>query len=97
MIAAMRLREFFTCMAPATRERIAHDCGLADADDMLDALVAYSQRYGLGVTHWHVRYPELVQDRGFSPATTHICHPAPTDWRGLQADAVEFPDQEPSR
>ena len=64
MIAAMRLREFFTCMAPATRERIARDCGVADADNRIDALVAYSQRYGLGVIHWHVRYPELAQDRG---------------------------------
>ena len=70
------------------REKIAHDCGVADADNRVDALIAYSQHYGLDVIHWRVRYPELAQDRGFSPATTQICHPAPTDWRGLQADAV---------
>ena len=45
-------------------ERVARDCGVADADDRIAALVAYSQRYGLGVIHWHVRYPELTQDRG---------------------------------
>ena len=64
MIAAMRLREFFTCMAPAMLERIARDCGVVDTDDRTAALVAYSQRYGLGVIHWRVRYPELAQDRG---------------------------------
>ncbi len=64
MIGEWRLREFFTCMAPAMRERIARDCGVADADDRVYALIAYSQRYGLGVIHWHVRYPALAQDRG---------------------------------
>ena len=64
MIAVMRLRELFTCMAPVMMERIARDCGVADADDRVDALIAYSQRHGLGVIHWHVRYPELAQDRG---------------------------------
>jgi len=67
MIAAFGLREFFTCMASVMRERIARDCGVADADDRIDALVAYSQRYGLDVIHWRVRYPELVQDRRSSP------------------------------
>ena len=64
MIAVMRLRELFTCMAPAMMERIARDCGVADADDRIDALIAYSQRYGLDVIHWHMRYPELTQGRG---------------------------------
>ena len=64
MIGAMRLREFFICMAPAMRERIARDCGVADADDRVAALIAYSEHYGLDVIHWHVRYPELAQDRG---------------------------------
>ena len=63
MIAAKRLREFFACMAPAMREKIAHDCGVADADNRVDALIAYSQHYGLDVIHWRVRYPELAQDR----------------------------------
>jgi hypothetical protein len=65
MITAMRLRAFFTRMAPVTMELIARDCGVADADDRVDALVAYSQTYGLGVIHWRVRYPELAQ--GASP------------------------------
>ena len=63
MIAVMRLRELFTCMAPAMKERIARDCGVADADDRVDALIAYSKHYGLDVIHWHMRYPELVPDR----------------------------------
>jgi hypothetical protein len=67
MITVMGLREFFTRMAPAAMELIARDCGVADADDRVDALVAYSQNYGLGVVHWHVRYPELAQDRGLPP------------------------------
>ena len=74
MIAAMRLREFFTCMAPATRERIARDCGVADAD-RVDALIAYSQRYGLDVIHWRVRYPELAQDRGSLPRRQYSSSP----------------------
>jgi hypothetical protein len=61
MISEMRLREFFTRLAPATIGFIARDCGVADADDRVDALVAYSQNYGLGVIHWRVRYPELAQ------------------------------------
>ena len=65
MTTAMRLREFFTRMAPATMELIARDCGVADADDRVGALVAYSQKYGLDVIHWRMRYPELAQDRGF--------------------------------
>ena len=63
MIGAMRLREFFICMAPAMRERIARDCGVADADDRVDALIAYSKHYELDVIHWHMRYPELSQAR----------------------------------
>ena len=70
MTTAMRLREFFTRMAPATMELIARDCGVADADDRVDALVAYSQNYGLSVIHWRVRYPELAQDRGLPPTPT---------------------------
>ncbi|HME20468.1 MAG TPA: hypothetical protein VKI44_03765 [Acetobacteraceae bacterium] len=63
MITEMRLREFFARIAPATMGLIARDCGVADAYDRVDALVAYSQNYGLGVIHWHVRYPELTQER----------------------------------
>ena len=63
MIAGMRLREFFARLAPAAIGFIARDCGVADAEDRVDALVAYSQNYGLGVIHWRVRYPELAQDR----------------------------------
>ena len=54
----------FTRMAPATMELIARDCGVADADDRVDALVAYAQCYGLSVIHWRVRYPEFARDRG---------------------------------
>ena len=75
MIVAMRLREFFMCMAPALLERIARDCGVADADDRIAALVAYSQRYGLGVIHWHVRYPELTQDRRSPARRQHSSSP----------------------
>ena len=50
-------------MAPAMRERIARDCGVADADDRVAALIAYSEHYGLDVIHWHMRYPELAKDR----------------------------------
>ena len=64
MTTAMRLREFFTRMAPATMELIARDCGVADADDRVDALVAYAQYYGLSVIHWRVRY-QVAQDGGF--------------------------------
>ena len=60
MITEMRLREFFARLAPATIGFIARDCGVADADDRVDALVAYSQNYGLSVIHWRVRYPELA-------------------------------------
>jgi hypothetical protein len=63
MITGMRLREFFARLAPATMGLIARDCGVADADDRVDALVAYSQNYGLDVIHWRVRYPELAQAR----------------------------------
>jgi len=47
----MRLRELFTRVAPATMGLIARDCGVADADDRVDALVAYSQNYGLDVSN----------------------------------------------
>jgi hypothetical protein len=67
MITGMRLREFFARLAPATIGFIARDCGVADADDRVDALVAYSQNYGLDVIHWRVRYPELAQERRCSP------------------------------
>jgi hypothetical protein len=70
MITVMRLREFFTRMAPATMGLIARDCGVADADDRVDALVAYSQNYGLDVIHWRVRYPELAQDQRPPPTPT---------------------------
>ena len=73
-------------------ELIARDCGVANADDRVDALVAYSQTYGLDVIHWHMRYPELAQDRGF-PRRQQLS--APTDW-GLRADVAEFSDQERS-
>jgi hypothetical protein len=63
MITGMRLREFFARLAPAKIGLIARDCGVAAAEDRVDALVAYSQNYGLGVIHWRVRYPELAQDR----------------------------------
>ena len=65
MITEISLREFFTRMVPATVELIARDCGVADADDRVDALVTFSQNYGLGVIHWRVRYPELAQHQGF--------------------------------
>ena len=65
MITEISLREFFARMAPATVELIARDCGVANADDRVYALVAYSQNYGLGVIHWRVRYPELAQHQGF--------------------------------
>ena len=65
MITEISLREFFARMAPATTELIARDCGVAGADDRVDALVASSQNYGLGVIHWRVRYPVLAQHQGF--------------------------------
>ena len=61
MITEMSLREFFARLAPATIGSIARDCDVADAEDRVDALVAYSQNYGLGVIHWRMRYPELAQ------------------------------------
>jgi hypothetical protein len=67
MITGMRLREFFARLAPATIGFIARDCGVADAEDRVDALVAYSQNYGLSVIHWRVRYPELAQERRSPP------------------------------
>ena len=66
----MRLREFFSRVAPATMGLIARDCGMADADDTVGALVAYSQNSGLDVIHWRVRYPELALDRGTLDGTT---------------------------
>ena len=73
----MRLREFFARLAPATIGFIARDCGVADADDKVDALVAYSLKYGLPVSHWHVRYPELADDRGTPDGNaTARCHTA---------------------
>ncbi|HME23197.1 MAG TPA: hypothetical protein VKI44_18010 [Acetobacteraceae bacterium] len=64
MMTEMELQEFFARMAPATMGLIARDCGVAEANDRVDALVAYSQNYGLGIIHWRVRYPELASDRG---------------------------------
>jgi len=73
----MRLREFFARLAPATIGFIARDCGVADADDRVDALVAYSSKYGLPISHWHVRYPELADDRGTPDGNaTARCHTA---------------------
>jgi hypothetical protein len=67
MITETGLREFFARMAPDTIGFIARDCGVADEEDRVDALVAYSQNYGLGVIHWRVRYPGLSQDRRCTP------------------------------
>jgi hypothetical protein len=67
MITETGLREFFARMAPDTIGLIARDCGVADAEDRVGALVAYSQNYGLGVIHWRVRYPELTQERALPP------------------------------
>ena len=64
MITEMSLREFFARLAPAAIGFIARDCGVVDADDRVDALVVYSLKYGLPIIHWHVRYPELADDRG---------------------------------
>ena len=61
MITEMSLRKFFARLSPATIGFIARHCDVADAEDRVDALVAYSQNYGLGVIHWRMRYPELAQ------------------------------------
>ena len=71
----MRLREFFARLAPATIGFIAHDCGVAGPDDRVDALVAYSLKYRLPISHWHVRYPELAADRSTPDSNaTARCH-----------------------
>ena len=67
MITEMSLREFFARLSPATIGFIARHCDVADAEDRVDALVAYSQNYGLGVIHWRMRYPELAQGGRYPP------------------------------
>ena len=66
------LRELFAKMTPVALESIARDCGVADADNRVDALVAYSKKYSLSVVHWRMRYPALIKDTESEPRRTAI-------------------------
>jgi hypothetical protein len=74
----MRLREFFARLPPAVIDFIARDCGVADADHRVDALVGYSLKYGLPINHWNVRYPELADDRGTPDGNAQLAATPPT-------------------
>jgi hypothetical protein len=77
-----RLRECLEILRWSQRE-------LAAALGCNDRLV---RRWAVGAPDYAV--PESVGKWLEVLATTHIRHPAPTDWRGLWSDVVKLPDRE---